>query len=77
VTLKDSEKEDAVLVCVDWGEEGCPSVKRKCTECGREVAMDAKNVEICRDIRPVCIPCIATIYSDDLDDEEVCPTRVA
>jgi hypothetical protein len=57
--------EETYLLCVDWGKQSIASLKVTCSKCGRDLAMDARNVEASKDMKPICLPCAST--EEDVD----------
>jgi len=60
------------LVCVPWGEELVLSVKRKCVECNRAVAMDARNINIYAEkgLQAICEKCAKKKMAETKDGWE-------
>jgi DNA-directed RNA polymerase subunit RPC12/RpoP len=53
-----------MLICGDWND--LPGgVKRKCSQCGREVVMDARNEVLERDMEIICSECGGKLMEED------------
>jgi hypothetical protein len=54
------------IVCVPWGRQSFPSVRRVCGRCGTYIAMSEKNVPIAKrdSLRFICLDCFLRIHPD-------------
>lgn len=53
-----AEPEPEFVVCVRWGAQHVPSVRRACSSCGAAVAMSKRTLpRMPTTVRPLCMDC--------------------
>jgi hypothetical protein len=57
---------EKILVCMPWGQQCVPSVKRNCAKCGCDVCMDEKNITAVADKVIWCFECALTDEADPI-----------
>ncbi len=56
--------EEKYIVCVPWGEESVPSERFHCCQCNRQVAVDRRNVPLCKEVTKICVLCASKKFGD-------------